>query len=299
MKSSIGLVPDTSVLVYYIYGNLMQKQSIIQGFKNYDNRLIVNHTLILEIGRVIFATFFKFKELVESFISKKENLELEDFWIILTQRINKIWSNHLSRRLIYILTYFRNTFDRIPLDKTDPNYHVKAKDRIKASLTILIEELLDFQDEISKWANYTRYPCPQSEWEIFYNDEIFDYDFSYYSSCSEICLDKEEKLRNLTSDFKCIFLNILKHGKDFSKKNKIIIDQKFYGTIEKLIKILDNKDKFDFRTNYCYNLGDFLICLLLDGTSNLLYTLNVNHSKFILHFLNINLERIIKFEQKI
>ncbi|MFX0140042.1 MAG: hypothetical protein ACFFDN_40745, partial [Candidatus Hodarchaeota archaeon] len=246
MKRTIGLVPDTSVLVYYTFGNSMQKQSITRCFKKYNNYLIVNQSLILEIGRVIFASSFKFKDMVESFISKRENLELEDFWIILTQRINRIWGNQLSRRLIYILTYFRNMFDRIPLDKTDPNYYIKVKDRIKASLTFLIEELLDFQEEISKWVNNTKYLCPRAEWEIIYNDEILDYEFRFFTSCSKICLDKEVKLKKITIDFKGVFLNILKNGKDFSKKNKIRIDNKLYSTIEKLIKIHENKGNYDF-----------------------------------------------------
>lgn len=297
MKTEIGLVPDTSILVYYIFGNLNQKNRIVEMFQKFNNIINLNEPLMSEIGRVIFASFFKFKEMIDNFLSKKENLEPDDFWITLTQKINRIWSNHLSRRLIYILTYFRNIYEKVPLDKKDPSYYLKVKDRINSSVYLLIEELLEFQEEISKWNVKNTFACPQAKWEIIYNENALDYEFRYYSKCSNICPNRKMILVDLIKEHKMLFLDILKNGKQFSNHSKIIIDNKLRKTIEKLILITDKKLDFDFRTNYCYNLGDLLICLLLKGTDYSLYTMNISHSKFILHFLHIDWNRLIEFTQ--
>lgn len=297
MKIEIGLVPDTSILVYYVFGNLNQKNRIVEMFQKFNNIINLNEPLMSEIGCVIFASFFKFKEMIDNFLSKKENLEPDDFWITLTQKINRIWSNHLSRRLIYILTYFRNIYEKVPLDKKDPSYYLKVKDRINSSVYLLIEELLEFQEEISKWIVKNTIACPQAKWEIVYNENALDYEFRYYSKCSNICLNRKMILVDLIKEHKMLFLDILKNGKQFSNHSKIIIDNKLIKTIEKLILITDKKLDFDFRTNYCYNLGDLLICLLLKGTDYSLYTMNINHSKFILHFLHIDWNRLIEFTQ--
>lgn len=297
MKPEIGLVPDTSILVYYVFGNLNQKNRIVEMFQKFNNIINLNEPLMSEIGRVIFASFFKFKEMIDNFLSKKENLEPDNFWITLTQKINRIWSNHLSRRLIYILTYFRNIYEKVPLDKKDPNYYLKVKDRINSSVYLLLEELLEFQEEISKWRVINTIACPQAKWEIVYNENTLDYEFRYYSKCSIICPNRKMILVDLIKEHKMLFLDILKNGKQFSNHNKLIIDNKLRKTIEKLILINDKKLDFDFRTNYCYNLGDLLICLLLKGTDYSLYTMNINHSKFILHFLHIDWNRLIEFTQ--
>lgn len=297
MKTEIGLVPDTSILVYYVFGNLNQKNRIVEMFQKFNNIINLNEPLMSEIGRVIFASFFKFKEMIDNFLSKKENLEPDDFWITLTQKINRIWSNHLSRRLIYILTYFRNIYEKVPLDKKDPSYYLKVKDRINSSVYLLLEELLEFQEEISKWNVKNTIACPQAKWEIVYNENALDYEFRYNSKCSNICPNRKMILVDLTKEHKMLFLDILKNGKQFSNHSKIIIDNKLRKTIEKLILINDKKLDFDFRINYCYNLGDLLICLLLKGTDYSLYTMNINHSKFILHFLHIDWNRLIEFTQ--
>lgn len=297
MKTEIGLVPDTSILVYYVFGNLNQKNRIVDMFQKSNNIIILNEILLSEIGRVIFASFFKFKEMIDNFLSKEENLEPDDFWITLTQKINRIWSSHLSRRLIYILTYFRNIYERAPLDKKDSKYYLKAKDRINSSIYLLIEELLEFQEELSKWKVKNTLACPQARWKIVYNEKIVDYEFRYHSKCSKICPNRKIILVDLIKEHKMLFLDILKNGKQFSNHSKITIDNKLRKTIEKLILISDKKLDFDFRTKYCYNLGDLLICLLLKGTDYSLYTMNMNHSKFILHFLHIDWDRLIEFTQ--
>jgi len=297
MKTEIGIVPDTSILVYYLFGNLNQKKKIVEMFYKFNNIIILNEPLLSEIGRVIFASFFKLKEMIDNFLSKKENLEIDDFWITLNQKINRIWSNHLSRRLSYILTYFRNIYDKIPLDKKDPNYLIKLSDRIKSSVYILIDELLEFQEELSKWTFKNTIDCPQAKWKIIYNENTLDYEFSYNSICSKICPDRKKILIELTEECELFFLDILKNGKQYAIQNKIIFDNNLILTIEKLILITKNKLNFDFRTNYCYNLGDLLICLLLKGTNYYLYTMNINHSKFILHFLQISWDRLIEFTQ--
>ena len=286
-------------MVYYLYGNSSQKKRIETQFLNFNNDILINPILKSEIGRVILNSFFDLRtEIVEYFKIKKNQFDINDFWIDMQQKIQKKRSSQLRNRCFAILTILRNMIDKIPLYISDSNYEKKQIHRIKLAFNIVIEDLLNFQEEISTWNNKATYNCPRSEWEIIYNDNAHIYEFSYINSCSKkICNEREIKLENLTTKFKKTFIKIIHTAQDFCNKNKLFLDKRFYDTIMKLIEIHNGKRKFDFHTWYCFNLGDFLISELLIGSDNYIYTLNLNDFKLILHFLNIDYKRLISFSQ--
>lgn len=290
------LVLDTSVLVYYVYGNEHQKSRIKNIIKKFKNNVLINPILRSEIGRVIFKPFFELKGYIEKFLSIQPKFNIDDLWINITQKISRRKSNQLVKRSFLIITHIRNVINKIPLNKTDSNYLEKELDRIRTCINIFIEDILfEFKDEFSLWDIKNTFDCPQSKWEIEYNKIKNNYEYLYDERCTYICNNREMKLNNLTIKFKTVFLKILKKGQNFCKREKINPDTRFFSTIGKLIKINKGFKKFDFRTKYCNNLGDFLISILLLNSNNKIYTYNIKDFKLILHFLNIPENRIIPF----
>lgn len=283
--------------MYYIYGNSKQKKNVYKHIYSFEN-IILNSILRSEIGRVIINSFFNLKEDIKSYISKEKNFLIDDFWIDMTQKINKIRGNQLYKSLTSILQYYRNKFDKVPLDVSDPFYAEKERDRINTAIDKLTEELMDFQDEILSWQFQDNFSCYQAKWEIIFNENSYDYEFNYNNSClQKYCSQREKKLIELIQNNKKLFLRMLKEGKEISKKEEMSLDEKLYITIEKLINIHSNKEKFNFTRKYCYHLGDFLISLLLVKSSHSLYTFNLKHFYFLFHFLGIDKKRIIPFNQ--
>ena len=214
----------------------------------------------------------------------------------MVQKISRTRSNQLIRRCFTIITNLRNIINKVPLNKSDSYYFEKEADRIKVAINIFIENvLLDFQEELIKWELKSTYNCPQSEWRIVYNDEIYNYEFKYNEHCVNLCHDREEKLLNLLERYKNEFLEILKKGRQFCKDLKVEPDKRLLVTIDKLINIYLGKKKFDFRTRYCHNLGDFLIAILLINSDDILYTYNIKDFKLIFKFLSINQDKILPF----
>ncbi|KKL64582.1 hypothetical protein LCGC14_2163530 [marine sediment metagenome] len=286
-------------MVYYLYGKSSQKDRIKNQFITFKNNILINPILKSEIGTVILNSFFKLRENVfKKLNSKKKQFNVDDFWIDIDQYIQRKRSPQLKNRCSSIVTIIRNCIDKIPVEKSDPNYEKKQIHRVKSAFNIIINDLLEFQEEISKWNNKLTYPCPRAEWEIVYNENSFCYEFLYINSCAKkICNAREFKLEQLTKKYKKVFSTILNEAQGFCEKYKLILDERFYKTVEKLIDINTNKRKYDFHTRYCFNLGDFFICELLINSENKIYTLNLKDFKLILHFLDINYARIIPFYQ--
>ena len=281
--------------MYYVYGNSKQKMKIHKRIYSFEN-IILNSILRSEIGRVLINSFFKLKKNIKSYISIEKNILIDDFWIDMTQKINKIRSNQLHKSLFSIIQYYRNKFDKVPLDASDSFYVEKEIDRIDAAIDKMTEELMDFQDEILSWQFKDNFSCNQANWEIIFNKNTFDYEFKYNNSClQKYCPQREKKLINLIQNNKSLFLRILKEGKEMNGKDNMALDEKLYITIEKLINIHSNKQKFNFTRKYCYHLGDFLISLLLVKNSHRLFTYNLKHFYFLFHFLGIDQNRIIAF----
>ena len=281
--------------MYYVYGNSKQKMVIHKKIYSFEE-IILNSILRSEIGRVLINSFFKLKEDIKSYISIEKNFLIDDFWIDMIQKINKIRGNQLHRSLTSILQYYRNKFDRVPLDLSDSFYVEKEIDRIDAAINKMTEELIDFQDEILSWQFKDNFSCYQANWEITFNEDIFDYEFEYNNSClRKFCLHREKKLIELIQNNKNLFLRIIKEGKEMNGKDNMGLDEKLFITIEKLIGIHSNIQKFNFTRKYCYHLGDFLISLLLVKNSHRLFTFNLKHFYFLFHFLGINQNRIIAF----
>jgi len=281
--------------MYYVYGNSKQKMKIHKRIYSFEE-IILNSILRSEIGRVLISSFFKLKGDIKSYISNEKNFLLDDFWIDMTQKINKIRGNQLYKSLTSILQYYRNKFDKVPLDVSDSFYVEKEIDRINAAIDKMTEELMDFQDEILSWQYTDNFGCYQANWEIIFNENTFDYEFNYNNSClRKYCPQREKKLINLIQNNKSLLVRILKEGKGMDGKDNIAMDEKLYITIEKLIEIHSNKQKFNFTRKYCYHLGDFLISLLLVKNSHRLFTYNLKHFYFLFHFLGIDRNQIIPF----
>ncbi len=281
--------------MYYIYGNSEQKIKIRKRIYSFKD-IILNSILRSEIGRVLLSSFFKLKEYVKAYISIKKNILIDDFWVDMTQKINKIRSNQLYKSLTSILQYYRNKFDKVPLKNSDSSYVEKEIDRIYAAIDILTEELIDFQEEIFSWQFKDNFNCYQANWEIIFNENTFDYEFKHNNSClKKFCTQREEKLMEFIQNNKYLFLRILREGKEINNKDNMGLDENLYTTIENLLEIHSNKQKFNFTRKYCYRLGDFLISLLLIKNSDKLFTFNLKHFNFLFYFLSIEKNRIIAF----
>ena len=292
MDENRGLVPDTSVLVYYIYGNSSQRNSITKYFERFNQNIILNQVLLSEIGRVIFQPFYNLKNLINNKIKSGSITSFDDFWINLTQDILKNRKKQLLHRSIIIITHIRNLMQNFTIEKADPKYFEKMVDRINISLNIFDKELLIFQREINTWTTMEGFVCPQSEWKL----ELYeDFKFIRKTKCSIICSERREKLKELTNNYLEAFLKIKKEGKQFCKKKNLKIDERLYNSISKLIDSYNTGKKLDFRTYYCYNLGDFLISTLLLESNNMVYTYNTKDFLFLSYFLNFEEKRIIKF----
>ena len=234
MDKKRGLVPDTSVLVYYIYGNSSQRNSITKLFENFHKNIILNQILLSEIGRVVFQPFYNLKNLINNKIKSGSITSFDDFWINLTQDILKNRKKQLIHRSFIIITHIRNNIQNFQLDREDPNYFEKMVDRLNISLNIFDEELLNFQREINSWTVTEGFECPQSEWKLeFYED----FKFIRKTKCSIICIKRREKLKELTHQYLEVFLKIKKEGKQFCKKNDLKIDERLYNSISKLVDI--------------------------------------------------------------
>jgi hypothetical protein len=295
----MSIIPDTSVLLYYFYGNSSQKKKISKKFIEFKNNILINPILKTEIGRTIFLTFFKIKQEILKYINlNKENIRFDDLWIDFNQKLQKKRDSHLRNRCYTIITILRNNIDKIPVKESDPNYDLKQIHRIESAIDWVINDLLKFQSEIQNWDLIESFNCPRSDWEIIYNENLFQYELMLNNSCAKsICKEREFKLKDFTNKYQIIFNKILKDVKKFCKENGLYLDERLYRTIRKLLDIYDGKDKFDFHTWYCLNLGDFLISELLIESNNYIYTYNVNDFKLILNYLEIDKERIIPFSQ--
>ncbi len=281
--------------MYYLYGNSNQKRRIHKIIYSFDE-IILNSIIKSEIARVLIKSFFRLKEYIRSYITSEKNVLIDDFWIDMTQKINKIRGNQLYKSLTSILQFYRNKFDRVPLKNSDSLYVQKEIDRIYAAINILTEELLDFQEEILTWQFVDNFNCHQSNWEIIFNENTCDYEFRYNNSCMvKHCPKREENLIILTQNNKNLFLKILNEGKKKNNRFVMELDEKLYITIENLLEIQSKKKKFDFRRKYCYYLGDFIISLLLVKNTNSLYTFNLKHFYSLCYFLGIEKNRIIAF----
>ena len=297
MVKIFRIIPDTSILFVYVYGNSTQKRLIFQCLNSYK-KIIINPIIISEVGRTIFSPFFELKSMIYNYIdNKKAKFNLEDFWIDLNKRVLKGQKIQLQHRLIQIITNIRNKFDKYPIDNTDPKLIEKQIDRLNSAIYLLIDYLKEFLDELYSWEKINFFDCPQSDWSLYLDEFTSDYVFSYNSSCTSICSDREKKLEELISKEKKILLNIQNNGKEFCRKNKLGLDERLYNTIDKLIKIINNEIKFDFRTRYCWNLGDFIISLTVRDTNSVLYTLNEQHFKFLFNYLKIDLENLYLYKK--
>ncbi len=292
MDENKGLVPDTSVLVYYLYGNSSQRKSIADLFEKFNQNIILNQILLSEIGRVVFQPFYILKNLILNRIQNEKITSFDDFWINLTQDILKNRKKQLIHRSIVIITHIRNLIQDFSIDKSDSKFFEKMVDRINISLNIFDEELFKFQNEIKTWRTKDGYECPQSEWELEYHKS---FKFRRNTKCSIICDDRRVKLKKLTHQYLEIFLKIKEEGKQYCKEKKLSLDERLYNSVIKLIESYEKNEDLDFRTYYCYNLGDFLISSLLIGSSDMLCTYNTKDFLFLSHFLFFEEKRIIKF----
>lgn len=296
MIKHFGLIPDTSILFFYIYGNSTQKKLISQCL-NFYKKIIINPIIISEVGRTIFHPLFELKSMIFNYIdNKKVKFNIEDFWIDLNKRVLKGQKIQLQHRLIQIITNIRNKLDKYFINDSDPNLIEKQIDRLNSAIYFLIDYLIEFLDELNSWEKNNSFDCPQSDWSLYLDESISDYVFFYNTSCISICNDREKKLKELISKEKNILLNIQNNGKEFCRKNKLALDERLYDTIDNLIRIINNEIKFDFRTKYCWNLGDFIISLTVRDTNSILYTLNEQHFKFLFSFLKINLKHLYLFK---
>jgi len=91
--------------MYYVYGNSKQKKKIHKKIYSFE-AIIINSILRSEIGRVLINSFFKLKGDIKSYISIEKNILIDDFWIDMIQKINKIRSNQLHNSLTSILIYY-------------------------------------------------------------------------------------------------------------------------------------------------------------------------------------------------
>ena len=98
----MGLIPDTSVLFYLVYGNKDQRKVINDQIDLFDE-IIINSTIKGEVGRNIFLDYFKVKTTFLEFEIENN----EDYWKNLYQYFNKRFQYKRQKlsRIISILFY--------------------------------------------------------------------------------------------------------------------------------------------------------------------------------------------------
>jgi hypothetical protein len=227
----IYLIPDSSVLFYYIYGSRNQKEKIQQTFERFNNSIIINQTIKAEIGRVIFSPYFIVKtKILQQFQRLNEKqIVFEDFWKILNFLFQKTTS-HREPEKNRIFTIFANIQDilnqALPIENVQPEKRDNIKiDRIEAALFQIENELLQFQNIMNNWEYTEEFYCHQTIWEMISSDSTRGFDFFIDLSCSSsLCPDRINILQKIYTKNKKIIHDIIYQAKDICHEYNIQLD---------------------------------------------------------------------------
>ena len=255
----MGLIPDTSVLFYLVYGNKDQRKVINDQIDLFDE-IIINSTIKGEVGRNIFLDYF----LVKSELLKYELKGNGDYWKNLHQYFNKRFQYKTQKlsRIISILFFFAdslNKYEQIP-------YETKRE----VSIFKIESELFDFYNRINLFTFKKDHECPQSDWVYYPKINGDGFELQIKDNCNSInCPGMDSYISEIYLETKD-YINDLIEMKNSYKKKGADIDQRLVETLEKITNDKKNSQKLDYRTMYCWNMADYLIyyITLLFKTNN-------------------------------
>ena len=302
----INLIPDTSVLFYYVYGSSVQKNKIKAIFNSYG-KILINNTIKIEIGRTIFQSYFSLKGLILSKITEMEKgiLDHSEFWTGLYGILQKKFSFGPQKynRVLTILSNIHDYFD-LPINKEDlPGLSEELSKklkifRIKNALFVIENELAQFYKILLEWDYIKQYDCHQDQW-LYRSSNYMEYEFQSDFSCAENkCPNRISILETIYRNNNEFIINIIQKIEEFWINHRgIKRDNKLLETLNNLHIYFSSGlgNLKNGRTKYCWALGDFLISLIVNDESFIL-TRNVDHFQVLLHFRNLE-RQLIPFNE--
>lgn len=299
----MSLITDTSVFFYLVYGSKAQKERIKEIFRKFNNDISINETITAEIGRTLFKSFFIAKDKIFAEIERVKQGEsiIDDFWKMLKQKLMK--SQRKKQEFNRIDIIIDNIHDRllavISFDELTEGDQERAKlDIIECIIFQIENELLKFEIDLNQYNYLGTSQCYQSKWKMVCSDPDYGYTLILDDSCGKSkCPNRLEILKEIFHANHSIIHSYLLEINTICKDYKINPDNRLIKTLNDLVETFgaegNNFKKISFRSKPCWNLADFLICLLVDDNS-CVYTVNFNHF-FPILLIGRKETRLIKF----
>ncbi|HME50699.1 MAG TPA: hypothetical protein VKM55_00645 [Candidatus Lokiarchaeia archaeon] len=245
----------------------------------------INNIIRAEIGRNIYGSFFSFKTIIETVISrlKKTNVKNSEFHSIINQEIQNKFGHHQQNEEHRVQTIFNFLRDKMDTAlsgiqiKNDSDLTSIRIHQVKAGLLVLENELLEFQAILNGWNCDDSFPCIQSKWRMDAGNPSTGAILSINKSCAKkSCPNRESILRNILKINSIFIQDFLQRAHVITERLNIEMDEKLYKSLVKLDEIFAKRSRKLDILKYCWNIADLLISLLVDNQSKI-YTKNVNH----------------------
>jgi len=273
---------------------------------NKYSRIVINNTIRNEIGRTIYQSYFILKGLIHSKIIEIEKgvLDHSNFWTGLYGTLQRSF-NFGPQKFSRIITILSNIHDHLDLPMNQEDLQGLSEEsnkklkifRLKTVMFVIENELAQFYNTLSKWDYIKQYNCYQDQW-LYRSTNYIEYEFQSDFSCAK------DKCPNRVSILKTLFRgniefirNIIeKIGAFWTKNNGIKRDNKLLETLVDLNNCFSSRSGQlkNGRTKYCWNLGDFIISLIINDET-FIFTKNIDHFKALLHFRNLE-RQIIPYQ---
>lgn len=217
---------------------------------------------------------------------------LDDFWIKLNNSFSKKYSfkKQFYNRIISILSYlFSKVFNRFSSCFGDSVEYESLADLINSIFFKVEYELWEFKKKIKDFEYIENFKCHQTEWDLNY-DSNDGTNLIFSTKCNkQLCPQMETNLKSIYFNNENLINEII--------ENHQISDEKLQKTLKKLKIFFDeeNDKNLSYKTKYCWNLGDFLISLLVKDNIYI-YTRNYNHFLELLMIKGFE-TNLIKFEK--
>jgi predicted nucleic acid-binding protein len=296
------IIVDTSVLIYYFFGNNQEKIKIHRVFSSKSDLFIT--TIIKYEFRNIFLDFFRLKKIMQNKMNLIRNKEInynEFAGVVLEQfSENYYHKSHVLGRIRILFQNLLNEYFKIICAKSIQYLNEEENqnqiilfflDRIETIIFNFEIKLNQIYAELRNFGIIKDFDCLLSDWKFYYDSEIDEFKIDNEKTCSKVKCNFNKKIVKFSKDnnsfIKTTIDKYLLICEELKIKNP---DKKMINTLKDLNLKLESSKNSYFSVKICRNLGDFFISSILNEESQI-YTKNV---KDFLPLLKIkNLDNII------